>query len=209
MLDTFGRTSGSQTTQPILNNTFMESLEPLMNGQNVSDRTSGSQTTQPILNKTIRKKSLADWNSTAIQDNPLWLDYNHDRKSMLNARIWHFSSYQKNWDGDGATEIPLSAIYQSLNFLNTFRRYFAEKEPSSAAASPDGEIVLYWCNPIGYAEINFNGNEKLSMCWGYGSDEIELIEEDFEITNNFDKSRIGQALSNFLTQNDWEQENKM
>ncbi len=206
MLNILGRVNGSQTALPV----FDDSLKTLERyWSDVFNRTSGSQTARSIIKNTNGGK-FVDWSNTTVQNAHLWLIYGHDRKSKIDARIQEFFSYGKNWDGDGAREIPSSAIYQALNFLNKFRSRFFGKEPSSVAPSPDGEIVLYWCNLAGYAEINFNGNGKLSMCFDFESDEMQLIEEDFQTTdNNFNTSRIWQALSNFLGQHDREQENRM
>ncbi len=156
------------------------------------------------MNDNSKLNASVDRLSNAMRDAYLLSNDEHGRKSKIDARIQEFFSYGKNWDGDGAKEIPSSAIYQSLNFLNKFRSRFFGKEPTSAAPSPDGEVVLYWYNFAGYAEINFNGNRKLSMCCDYESDEIQLIEEDFETVVNSDTSQVWKVLSNFLAQNDRE-----
>ena len=123
-----------------------------------------------------------------------------DRAYGLEVRLKEFLSYSDDWDGDGAKEIPSNAVIASLNFLDEVRRRFAGKEPSSAAPSPDGEIVLYWHSPAGYAEVNFFGSGKLSICWSYDSNEIQLIEEDDVSTVDLCKSRVWKTLSEFLDQ---------
>ena len=124
-----------------------------------------------------------------------------DRVSRLEKRIKEFFSLGKNWDGDGAEEIPENAIYASLNFLGELRYQLAGKEPSSAAPSPDGEIVLYWYGFNGYAEVNFDGSGNVTLCLVDEANEVQVIERDAE-----DISRTGWtcgsdfwlALSEFL-----------
>lgn len=128
-------------------------------------------------------------------------EYPEAHESRLESRIREFLSYSDDWDGDGAGEIPLPAIYESLNFLDEFRRRFPGNEPRSAAPSPDGEIAVYWHKPSGYAELNFDGTGRISMCWGYDTDEIELIEEALEGIGEADSSTIWETLSEFLGQN--------
>ena len=121
-----------------------------------------------------------------------------DRSTGIEERIRGFSLCSENWDGDSAKEIPLAAIYASLNFLDHVQHKFAGMEPNSAAPSPDGEVVLYWHGPNSYAEVNFGGDGKLSMCWADASNEIQLIEEDDESTVEPCKGRVWKALSEFL-----------
>ncbi len=204
----FSSVNEAQTVRAVFDDYF-ETSKCQINWTNTLCEPSRKQTTQTIINKKKVNRS-AERNSSLMKNAHLWLNYEHDRrKSKIDARIEEFFFYEKDWDGDGAKEIPSSAIYQSLTFLKEFRSHFVGKEPRSAAASPDGEIVLYWCSLAGYVEINFSGNGKLLMYCDFGSDEMRLIEEDFQAIENFDTSRIWQALSNFLEQDDWEQENGM
>ncbi len=208
MLNTFNGTSEPQIVQPDYFDYFLDHNVQI-HWQDMHDGNSKPQTTQMIFNKT-KDKGLIDYNSTTIRNVHLWSNYEHDRKSRIDARIQEFFSYGEDWDGDGAKEIPLLAIYQSLKFLGEFRSRFFGKEPSGVAASPDGEVVLYWYYLAGYAEINFDGNDKLSMCYGFDNDEMQMIEEDFQAIDDFDDCLICQALTDFLLgQNDRDQEKGM
>ena len=121
-----------------------------------------------------------------------------DHTTALESRIQEFISYSQGWDGDEAKEIPAGAVYDSLNFLNEVKIRLGYKEPNSAAPSSDGEIVLYWHSPYGYAEVNFVGNGYLTLCWGEDGDDNEVIEEKFEVKFDPDQSHIWKVLSNFL-----------
>lgn len=150
----------------------------------------------------LRRLGRTEPNATAAPEARLRSnEYPEARESRLDSRIREFLSYSDDWDGDGAGEIPLRAIYESLNFLDEFRRRFPGNEPRSAAPSPDGEIAVYWHKPTGYAELNFDGTGRISMCWGYDTDEIELIEEELESIGEADSSTIWETLSEFLGQN--------
>ena len=139
-------------------------------------------------------------NETAEPDARHWANEYPDRSTGIEERIRKFSLCSENWDGDGAKEIPLMAIIASLNFLDDVRHKFTGRDPNSAAPSPDGEVVLYWHGPNGYAEVNFGGDGKLSICWADASNEIQLIEEDDESTVQPCKGRVWKALSDFLDQ---------
>jgi len=121
-----------------------------------------------------------------------------DNASRLESRIKEFLSYTEGWDGDNAEEIPMNAIYSSLNFLNELTLHHSGKEPRSAAPSPDGEVVFYWHGSQGYAEVNFDGTGSLTMCWGDETTDMEVIEEDDENITESSKGRVWTALSTFL-----------
>ena len=152
-------------------------------------------------NVTLRLLGRTEPNATAAPESrSLTNQYPDDRASILESRIKTFLSYREDWDGDGAKKIPMPAIYASLNFLNEFGRRFSGKEPRSAAPSPNGEIVLYWYGPTGYAEVNFDSEGKMSMCWSEGVNEMNLIEEDRENVVESDCSTIWETLSEVLGQ---------
>ncbi|WP_146180743.1 hypothetical protein [Thalassorhabdomicrobium marinisediminis] len=155
----------------------------------------------------LRELGRVEPNATAAPATRLWSNhYTEDQASRLESRVREFLSYSDDWDGDGAKEIPLPAIYASLNFLDEFRRRFSGSEPRSAAPSPDGEIAMYWHGPSGYAELNFDGSGRTTMCWGDESDEIELIEEGIENVAEPSTSGIWKVLSEFLGQHHRQQQ---
>ena len=121
-----------------------------------------------------------DVNVTSVSEHDSQSTEYPDRVSRLEKRVRGFFSLGKNWDGDGAEEIPENAIYASLNFLGELRHQLAGKEPSSAAPSADGEIVLYWYGVNGYAEVNFDGAGNLSLCLVDEANEVQVIESDAE-----------------------------
>ena len=128
-----------------------------------------------------------------------WLTMGYSgHETALESRIQEFLSYSHGWDGEEAKAIPEDAVYASLNFLNEVRSRLGNKEPNSAAPSPDGEIVLYWHSPYGYAEVNFVGNGCITFCWGEDDGDIEVMEEKFEVNFEPDQSPIWKALSKFL-----------
>ena len=148
----------------------------------------------------LRELGRAESNATATPEARLQSNHYPDEFSALEGRIREFFSYGEDWDGDGAKEIPPKAIYSSLNFLAEFRCRFSGGEPLSAAPSPDGEIALYWHSPTGYAEVNFDGSGKLSMCWSADDEEFQFIEEEVKSGAEPDSSQVWATLSKFLGQ---------
>ena len=146
----------------------------------------------------LRWLGRTESNATAAPEVRQLSNHYPDEFSALEGRVRGFLSYGKNWDGEDAKEIPQAAVYSSLNFLAELRGHFSGLEPRSAAPSPDGEIVLYWHNPTGYAEINFDGSGKLSMCWSIGDEELRSIEENVESGAEHDASRVWDILKEFL-----------
>ena len=208
MLDVLDTASRLRITQSINYLGVLEISQYVANLADVRTNSSGPQNRYPILRRSIEPDHV-QFSRTSTRDSQLGLNYGYRGKSKLEERIRNFFSCGKDWDGDGAMEIPHSAIYQALNFLDQWRSRFYWKEPLSAAPSPDGEIVLYWCNLSEYAEINFGGNGKLSMCWSSDNGEIQMVEEEFDCMTNIDGSRIWKELSNFLAPNDREHEIRM
>lgn len=146
----------------------------------------------------LRRLGVADARGTAEPEMFNLTNQYQPRTSHLDARIIEFLSYTEGWDGEDALEIPMDAIYSSLNFLGEVNRHFAGQEPKSAAPSPDGEIVLYWHSSDGYAEINFDGSGNLSMCWANGGQDVEVIEQEHGDIAELDKSGVWDALASFL-----------
>ncbi len=148
----------------------------------------------------LRRLGRTAPNATATPETRLMSNRYPDVVTKLEARIKEFLSYTEDWDGEGAKEIPMTAIYMSLNFLDEFRRRFSGDEPRGAAPSPDGEVALYWHGPAGYAEVNFDGGGGLSMCWSVGDEELQLIEEKVEDGAELVTSHVWATLSEFLGQ---------
>jgi len=149
----------------------------------------------------LRRLGRTNSNETAEPEARQLSNEYTDWVSRIEGRVREFASLSADWDGDGAKEIPLAAVYASLNFIDEVKHRHVGKEPRSAAPSPDGEIALYWHSTSGYAEINFDGEGKHSLCWGDDNDEIEMIEEDGDSVAETGKSRVWDALSNFLEEN--------
>ncbi|MCC0035508.1 MAG: hypothetical protein H6887_09630 [Hoeflea sp.] len=157
--------------------------------------------TQHAFNRAgLRRLGRSKPNQTAEPEAQLTANHYHERASKLESRVREFLSCTADWDGDGAKEIPLSAVYASLNFIDEVKRHFPGMEPRSAAPSPDGEIALYWHSPNGYAEVNFDDSGKLSICWGDESDQMNFIEEENQNITGLDKNLVWKTLSDFLDQ---------
>lgn len=126
-----------------------------------------------------------------------------DQYRELKEKIEGFKSLGRNWDGDGAEEIPESAIETSLKFLKLIYQLPEGNVTMNVAPSPDGEIVFYWnCNDF-YAEINFGGTEKAIFCWKKEDEEMQLIEEDSDAMFKpkvgwIDKSLVWEKLHSLL-----------
>jgi hypothetical protein len=149
----------------------------------------------------MRELGKSDLNGTAHPSISHNASENSSKLSRIESRIRQFLSYTKDWDGDGAEDIPMAAIYSSLNFLDEAKRRFSGKEPESAAPSPDGEIVLYWHNSNGYAEVNFDRSGQVTLCWGDEENDIQVVEESDENVSNFQGNRVWGALSDILEKN--------
>ena len=131
----------------------------------------------------------------------IWYNANLNHYHKLKEKITGFNSLGQNWDGDGAEEIPAFAIEASLKFLDIVYQFLHGNEPTSVAPSPDGEIVLYWNFSNGYAEVNFDGTEAVTLCWKEEVEDMQLIEEDVKIffeVDWIDKSLVWRKLYSFL-----------
>lgn len=158
-----------------------------------SDNTSGVKTNKsaPSYYIPVTKQGSNSW----VQD----LDVDH--QDRLRRKINDFRSFGPNWDGDGAREIPRSAIDAALKFLDILVQRANLPEPQNVSPSPDGEIVIYWKNSIVYAELNFKDYNFVILCWKEGFSDVELIEEDVEIALNseqIDQSFVWKKLKNLL-----------
>lgn len=126
-------------------------------------------------------------------------DLSHQDKLRKKINDFHF--FGPNWDGDGAKEIPRSAIDAALKFLNLLTQHMKVQEPKNVSASPDGEIVIYWKSPAVYAEVNCRDSNSLFLCWKEGVTDVGLIEEDSEIALNseqIDQSLVWKKLKDLL-----------
>ena len=144
------------------------------------NETSGTEYKQSSSHVSLQWLGQTDASASSMSENNSQSNEYPDRGSRLEKRVREFFSLGKNWDGDGAEEIPKNAIYASLNFLGELRHRLVGKEPSSAAPGPDGEIVLYWYGLNGYAEVNFDGSGNLSLCLVDEANEVQVIERDAE-----------------------------
>ena len=157
------------------------------------DNTSGMKTNKsaPSYYIPVTKQGTNSW----VQD----LDVDH--QDGLRRKINDFRSFGSNWDGDGAKEIPRSAIDAALKFLDILVQRVNLPEPQNVSPSPDGEIVICWKNPLVYAELNFKDYNSVILCWKEGFSDVELIEEDVEIALNseqIDQSFVWKKLKNLL-----------
>ena len=126
---------------------------------------------------------------------------NFDHYLELKGKIMSFNSLVQNGDGDGAEEIPESAIVASLKFLELVGQFSQRIEPADAAPSPDGKIAFYWSYDNKYAEVSFDGAGTVTLCWKEGDDEMQLIEENDKIIFEddwIDKSVVWKKLYPFL-----------
>ncbi len=114
------------------------------------------------------------------------------------CRIKEFASFEDDWDGDGAKRIPMEAIYAALKFLTDLRQRFPGKDPTGIAPSPDGEVFFYWMNRAGYAEINFEGDGNISLCWEDEDGETQIMESRRDEIPKLDQDPIWKFLSDFL-----------
>jgi len=91
-----------------------------------------------------------------------------------------FYELGENWDGDGANTIPHKAIELAKNFLEAILNNALIK-PKSVAASPEGEVLIYWRIGSEYVEANFFGDGACIVCFGSEGEMIAV--EDETITN--------------------------
>ena len=125
-----------------------------------------------------------------------------DHHLNLKKSITSFKSLGQNWDGDGAAEIPESAVKASLKFLELVNEFMRGTELASVAPSPDGEVVFYWNQSNGYAEVNFDSTGTVTLCWKVEDEEMQLIEECDKIFFEDDwiyKSVVWKKLCSFLS----------
>ncbi len=126
----------------------------------------------------------------------------HSRSVEVNRQksgIMEFASYGDDWDGDGAKGIPMAAVQAALDFSNVLERRFPGKHPTGISPSPDGEIFFYWKNHERYAEVNFEGDGGVSLCWEDEAGITQLIENrNFDIAK-LDSCPVWKFISDFLS----------
>ena len=83
-----------------------------------------------------------------------------NREKIL-KEIATYSELTSDWDGDGAEAITTECIDAATSFVSYLNMDYAD---ISVAASPDGEIVVYWRDAGKvYIEVNFNYNGECDI----------------------------------------------
>ena len=95
-----------------------------------------------------------------------------------------FYQLDDNWDGEGASEIPHVAISQAKQFLRDILDANPKLRPLDVAASPLGEVVIYWGSDKSYKEVTFDGEGGGFFCYEendktYSIEDKENSEDSF------------------------------
>ena len=123
--------------------------------------------------------------------------YVRSKSGGLQSAIISYLSLTDDWDGDGAYEIPQDAIYAALNYLDELAQVDLES-PSGVAPSPDGEVVLFWKDESGYAEINFGLGGQLTLCLENSPGNMQLIDENPDEYQTAVEGKVFRAISDYL-----------
>ena len=150
------------------------------------------------LKNTLESRVLGDKTGATAENVGIGHNFYSRVEDQFKSRLESFFSYADGWDGDEAKEIPEKAIYAALNFLDEYKFSLSQKDPNSVAASPDGEVVIYWHAPDAYAEVNFDGEGIISLCWSDDDTDMDIIEEEYEQDHLLVKGGIRETLGEFL-----------
>jgi hypothetical protein len=157
-------------------------------------------TEQALRRKAMRTLKTASQNVTSKPQLSAFSNQVSGAHAALDHRVRKFLSLDEDWDGDGARAIPEKAVYKCLNFLNDVKNW-QSKSPNSVAPSPDGEILLYWHGPMGYAEANFDSSEEPYLYWSsdrHSADKAVLGDDDVENHNNEDVESLRRFIQEYL-----------
>ncbi|RWD45168.1 MAG: hypothetical protein EOS25_13325 [Mesorhizobium sp.] len=121
--------------------------------------------------------------------------------SKLDRKVISYLSLSNDWDGDGAAAIPVDAIYRALNYLGEIRNLYGASEPTGAAPSPDGEVMLFWKNDDAYAELNFDKDGRCTLCYSTKPSDIETIDDAGEDKNAISDGNVFKTLLGYIEDN--------
>lgn len=157
-------------------------------------------TEQALRRRSLRKLMTVSQNVTSEPQSSAFSNQFSGAHAALESRVRKFLSLAEDWDGDGARAIPVEAVYKCLNFLDEMKNW-RSKTPNSVAPSPDGEVLLYWHGPTGYAEANFDSSGEPYLYWSsdrqsadnavLGDDDVEnYTDKDMESFRSFIKEHL-------------------
>lgn len=193
---------GANTTEQSIYSNYSEVVQSIF--ENAAFRREQSvQLFAPAFEHAKRRaklRSLAhiDPANTTSETSSYLRNFDQSSESQLEGKVRSFLSLSDDWDGDGAKEIPLDAIYECLNFLNDYLSDQKLPRPSGLSASPDGEIVVYWHGPQAYAELNFAAQGEFSLCTGVGRGSIEVYERPLSETAQCFRASVINTAKDFL-----------
>ncbi|MCY3627939.1 MAG: hypothetical protein F4223_00790 [Rhodobacteraceae bacterium] len=99
-----------------------------------------------------------------------------------------FYQLDDNWDGEDAREIPHIAIKQAEQFLRDLLDLYPKLRPQDVAASPLGEVVIYWGVGKNYKEVTFDSEGGGFFCFEE-NDQTNSIEDTKNTKGSFLENR--------------------
>ena len=116
------------------------------------------------------------WNQTSITFPNIVSNFTQPVKNRFLKELESFYILEENWDGDGANAIPEVAIDQAKKFLSEILHgHFIQ--PTGVAASPEGEVLIFWRNDDEYIEANFFEDGGCIVCFR-SNGQMLAIEDD-------------------------------
>lgn len=117
-------------------------------------------------------------------------DISGSARAKLKAQLKNYSTYQDNWDDEGAREPYRNAILDALAFIDCLPSEILIPEPM---LEYDGSISFLWNSDNADAVARFRGNEKFAWFVDNFKNAIELNDSD-EIVNIDSSSKLILAL---------------
>lgn len=117
-------------------------------------------------------------------------DISYSARAKLKGQLKDYSTYQDNWDDEGAREPYKNAILDALAFIDCLPSEILIPEPM---LEHDGSISFLWSSDNADAVARFRGNEKFAWFVDNFKNAIELNDSD-EIVNIDSSSKLILAL---------------
>ena len=114
----------------------------------------------------------------------------------LQMELQSFYELGDNWDGDGAKEIPRLAIQQAEQFLQDLFYLEPSLRPTYVAASPFGEVVIYWGAGKSYKEVTFDGDEGGFFCFEENDQTVSIEDEKNSVNSFIESPWLGEVIKN-------------
>ncbi len=112
----------------------------------------------------------------------------------LQNELLSFYQLEDNWDGEGTKGIPHVAIQQADQFLKDLFECYPSLRPDEVAASPLGEVVIYWGSGKSYKEVTFDGDGGGFFCFEENDQTFSMEDKENSEDSFLESSWFGEVI---------------